>query len=140
MHIITLIIAANAFGKAVQLVGFSDVVGRVVADAPALLGPAAGYLPLGFAVLCGSGMASTQSLYHFFAAPSLSLGLDPARIGAIVSLGAAAGRTMSPVAAVTLMCSALTGTSALSLARRVALPMVVGMVAVVIVGVLLART
>ena len=62
--------------------------------------PAAGFVPLAFAALSGSGMAATQSLYGFFVAPAERLGADPKDVGAVVALGAAAGRTMSPVAAV----------------------------------------
>jgi DcuC family C4-dicarboxylate transporter len=77
-------------------------------------------------------MASTQSLFKFFAEPALSLGVDPTRVGALVSLGSAAGRTMSPVAAVALMCGVLTGTNAVTLVRRVAIPLLLGVLAAVI--------
>jgi DcuC family C4-dicarboxylate transporter len=94
--------------------------------------PTAGVLPLGFAWLCGSGMATTQSLFKFFVDPSTAAGVDPTLIGAVVSIASAAGRTMSPVAAVTLMCATLTETNALVLARRVAVPLLIGLVCVVI--------
>ena len=67
--------------------------------APGLLVPAAGFVPLAFAALSGSGMAATQSLYGFFVGPAVRLGADPKDVGAVVAIGAAAGRTMSPVAA-----------------------------------------
>jgi DcuC family C4-dicarboxylate transporter len=137
-HIISLIVVANCFGKGVEAIGLADVLGQVIEGAPWLLLPAAGAVPLGFAVLCGSGMASTQSLFPFFAAPALRLGIDPGHVGAVVSLAAAAGRTMSPVAAVTLMCGELTGTNPLELARRVALPLLAGVAAVVIAAILMA--
>jgi DcuC family C4-dicarboxylate transporter len=61
----------------------------------------------------------------------VALGLDAVDVGALVSLGSAAGRTMSPVAAVTLMCATLTATNPFTLAKRVALPLLTGMVVVV---------
>lgn len=131
-HIITLIVAANTFGKGIELIGLAAVIGGVITSLPGLMLPAAGFLPLSFAVLCGSGMASTQSLFKFFAEPALSLGVDPTRVGALVSLGSAAGRTMSPVAAVALMCGVLTGTNAVTLVRRVAIPLLLGVLAAVI--------
>jgi DcuC family C4-dicarboxylate transporter len=67
------------------------------------------------------------------------LGLDPMQVGAVVSLAAAAGRTLSPVAAVTLMCAQLTRTNPLELVRRVAVPLLAGMVVVVMVAALLVR-
>lgn len=137
LHIITLIVAAFTFGKGVELIGVAALIGTVITSLPGLLLPAAGFLPMGFAVLCGSGMASTQSLYQFFAAPASSLGVDRVQVGALVSLGAAAGRTMSPVAAVVLMCAALTGSNAVTLVKRVAIPLLAGVLVAVIVAVFL---
>jgi DcuC family C4-dicarboxylate transporter len=137
-NIISLIVTASCFGEGVRQIGLADLIGQAIQAHPPLLLPAAGTLPCGFAVLCGSGMASTQSLFGFFAAPALRLDMDPAHVGAVVSLGAAAGRTMSPVAAVTLMCAALTGTSPFDLARRVALPLLAGVAAVVAAAILMA--
>jgi DcuC family C4-dicarboxylate transporter len=89
-------------------------------------------VPLTFAAISGSGMASTQSLYGFFHDPAVALGLDPVAIGSLVSLGSAAGRTMSPVAAVVLMCATLTGTNPFTLVRRVAVPLLTGITVVVL--------
>jgi DcuC family C4-dicarboxylate transporter len=97
-----------------------------------LLQPLAAFVPLAFGAVCGSGMASTQSLYGFFHAPALALGIDPVAVGSLVSVGAAAGRTMSPVAAVTLMSATLTGTNPFTLAKRVALPLLLGIAVVVV--------
>ena len=88
------------------------------------------------AAVSGSGMASTQSLYGFFHAPAIALELDPVAVGSMVSLGAAAGRTMSPVAAVTLMSATLTGTNPFTLAKRVAVPLLVGIAVVLILRIL----
>jgi C4-dicarboxylate transporter len=46
---------------------------------------------------------------------------------------------MSPVAAVVLLCSTLTRTSPIDLAKRVVLPLLVGTVAVITTAVLLTR-
>jgi DcuC family C4-dicarboxylate transporter len=96
-----------------------------------LLVPLAALVPLLFAALCGSGMASTQSLYGFFHEPALALEVDPVELGALTAVGSAAGRTMSPVAAVTLMCAQLTGSHPLSLARRVCWPLLAGIATVI---------
>jgi DcuC family C4-dicarboxylate transporter len=130
-NVVSLIVIANCFGKAIEAAGLAQALGQLIADAPRLMTPLAAFVPLTFAAISGSGMASTQSLYGFFHAPAVALGLDPVDVGALVSLGAAAGRTMSPVAAVTLMCATLTGTNPFTLAKRVAIPLLVGMVVVV---------
>lgn len=130
-HIISLIVTANCFGKAIEHVGLAKALGELISDHPGSLVPLAGAVPCAFAAVSGSGMASTQSLYGFFHGPAVDLGHDPAAVGAVVSLASAAGRTMSPVAAVTLMCCTLTGAKPFELARRVAPPLVIGLVVVV---------
>jgi C4-dicarboxylate transporter, DcuC family len=130
-HIISLIVTANCFGKAIEHVGLAKALGELIADHPHSLVPLAGAVPWAFATVSGSGMASTQSLYGFFHGPAVELGHDPASVGAVVSLASAAGRTMSPVAAVTLMCCTLTGAKPFELVRRVAPPLMIGLVVVV---------
>lgn len=136
-HIISLIVTAACFGEGVKLMGLKVLIANLIDSWPALLLPIAGALPLAFACLCGSGMAATQSLFGFFLEPARSLGMDPVHVGAVISIGAAAGRTMSPVAAVALMCASITDTNVFALVKRVALPLLVSMVAVVIAGAML---
>ncbi len=137
-HIISLIVAASCFGEGIKMIGIAQVIGDVSREAPQLLLPAAGVLSLGFGMLCGSGMATAQSLFPFFAEATLRLDMDPAHVGAVVSLGAAAGRTMSPVAAVVLMCASMTKTDPLVLVKRVAPPLLAGMLVIIIAAILLA--
>jgi DcuC family C4-dicarboxylate transporter len=99
-----------------------------------------GVLPLGFALLCGSGMASTQSLFGFFAGPAVAQGQDPALVGAVVSLASAAGRTMSPVAAVVLMCATLTNTNPFDLMRRLVVPLLFGIIVVVAAAMIFSQS
>ena len=131
-NIVSLIVTANCFGVAIKEAGLADALGELIRQVPNLMQPLAAFVPLLFAAVSGSGMASTQSLYGFFHDPALALGLDPVSVGAMVSLGSAAGRTMSPVAAVVLMCATLTGTNPFTLAKRVAVPLLVGIVVVVL--------
>jgi DcuC family C4-dicarboxylate transporter len=133
-HIISLIVTAACFGKGVEQIGLAGRLGDLIRRWPGSLLPTAGSLPLAFAWVCGSGMASTQSLFAFFVPPSLSLGADPVHVGAVVSIAAAAGRTMSPVAAVTLMCAALTETNPFDLIRRIALPLMAGVGLVILLA------
>ncbi|MBP3960520.1 C4-dicarboxylate transporter DcuC [Gemmata sp. G18] len=131
-NIVSLIVIANCFGEAIKSAGLAEALGALIRSAPGLMQPLAALVPLVFAAICGSGMASTQSLYGFFHGPAEALGLDPVAVGAMVSLGSAAGRTMSPVAAVVLMCGTLTGTNPFTLAKRVAVPLLVGITVVVL--------
>jgi C4-dicarboxylate transporter, DcuC family len=139
-HIISIIVAAACFGEGVKLLGLARLIGALTDWLPHLLLPMAGAFSLGLAALSGSGMAATQSLFGLFAEPALRLGVAPDHLGAVVALCAAAGRTMSPVAAVALMCASLTGTRATDLARRVAVPLLAGAIAVVVAATLRAAT
>ncbi|MGE3809709.1 MAG: C4-dicarboxylate transporter DcuC [Gemmataceae bacterium] len=133
-RIVSLIVTANCFGTGIKAVGFAAVIGRATTLFPALLLPTAGLLPYSFAWVSGSGMASTQSLYDLFVKPALALDVDPLQVGALVSIASAAGRTMSPVAAVVLMCASLTDTSPIDLMKRIAVPLLAGLVVVVMVA------
>ena len=137
-HIISVIVSATCFGKGVEKLGLAGLLGSAITAAPGFLTPCAAALPLLFSLLCGSGMASTQSLFGFFVDPARSLGASPVAVGAVVSIAAAAGRTMSPVAAVTLMSANLSGAEPIALARRVAVPLLVGVTAVVVIRLFLA--
>ena len=75
---------------------------------------------MAFAFLCGSGIAATKGLFDVFAESAVQHGFEPLEVGAVMAICADAGRTMSPVAAVTLMCARLTGTEPLELVKRVA--------------------
>ena len=131
-HVVSLIVVATCFGKAIEGVGLAKRLGQLIEAEPSLLQPLAGLVPCGFAWVCGSGMAATQSLYGFFHGPAVAAGADPVGVGALVSVGAAAGRTMSPVAAVVLMCGTLTDTRPGELLKRVAPPLVAGLGAAIL--------
>jgi DcuC family C4-dicarboxylate transporter len=137
-HIISLIVAAACFGEGIKVVGLAEALGDVIKQMPDVLIPAAGLFSLGFATLSGSGMATTQALFPFFARPALEIGIDPIHVGAVVSLAAAAGRTLSPVAAVTLMTARLTDTDAFQLSKAVALPLLASTAAIILAAMLLA--
>jgi DcuC family C4-dicarboxylate transporter len=125
-------VAATTFGEGVRVVGIDKALHRAVDAFPALLIPLVVGSSALFAWVCGSGIAATQSLFGFFIVPAQNQGIDPVGIGSLVSLASASGRTMSPVAAVSIISSSLTKTETFTLARRVALPLLAGLVALVI--------
>jgi DcuC family C4-dicarboxylate transporter len=139
-NIVSLIVVANCFGLAVKEIGLAALLGDAIRAFPLLLLPAGGLLPLGFGFLCGSGMATTQSLFGFFTGPALAQGEDLALVGAVVAIASAAGRTISPVAAVVLMCAAMTGTSPFDLIRRLVVPVLFGMILVVAAAITISLT
>ncbi len=137
-QIISLIVAASCFGEGIKWIGLAELLGRTLETWPSLLIPAAIGLPAAFALVCGSGMATTQSLFGFFVEPARFLHYDLLRLGALISFASAAGRTMSPVAAVTLMCASLAEVNPMQLVRRLVVPVLAGLLALLVAGLLLA--
>jgi DcuC family C4-dicarboxylate transporter len=123
-NIIAIIAAANAFGTGVNRLRMADWVAGVTRTWPGMLWPLAAAGAMSFAVVCGSGIAATESLYRFFAQPGWSVD-DNLAVGAIVSIAAAAGRTSSPAAAAVLLVASLVGVNPWSLVRRVGPPLIV---------------
>jgi C4-dicarboxylate transporter, DcuC family len=130
--IISIIVAANCFGEALRSIGVATLVGNLLQGRAQLLFPLAICLPLLFGTLTGSGVAATQSLFQIFIGPSHGLGVDPLVTGGIVSIGGAAGRTMSPVSPANVIISNLTGVRPLELSRLVAIPLLAGLCVVAI--------
>ncbi|QVL35006.1 C4-dicarboxylate transporter DcuC [Telmatocola sphagniphila] len=131
-EIVSLIVVAQCFGKSLSLIGIADRIEGFIKDHESTLLPLATIIPGAFAYVSGSGMAATSSLYKIFVQPSINLGHDPMDVGALVSIASAAGRTMSPFAAVALMSAQLTGTNPFSLVRRVAGPLIIGLIVAVV--------
>jgi len=136
-HIISLIVIAKCFSTGIKNSGVAELVESAAGIAPLLLVPLAGLIPLVLAFLCGSGIGATQGLYPTFADIAMRQEIDPTWIGVVCCIGSAAGRTMSVVAAVTLMCSNLTGSTPGQLSRRVAVPLLIGILTVI--GIVMLR-
>ena len=131
IHIISLIVIAKCFSEGIKLSGITDVIGHLAEAVPILLLPLAAILPAMLAFLSGSGIGATQGLYPLLADVALKQGVDPIHVGVLACIGAAAGRTMSIVAAVTIMCSQLTETKPVELSRKVVPPLCAGLLVLI---------
>lgn len=129
-RIVSVIIVANCFGTGIKQLHLDGPIRELIHDRPDLVWPLASGLTLAFAILSGSGMAATQTLFDIYVTKAMSLELA-LRVGAVTSIAAAAGRTMSPVAAVVLTCAQLTDANGLAMARRVAIPLITATIAMV---------
>lgn len=133
--IIALTISAQVFGAGLAASGLSSWLMQQSERAGAL--PALAVLfPAGLAAISGSGSGPVLAFAQTFLAP-LPAGpaLDQAAV--LSCCGGAFGRTLSPVAAVTVCVAGFVQISPLALVRRVALPLVVG--ATVALGVIVTR-
>ncbi len=125
-HIISLIVAASTFAEGVRLSGLIAVVIRNIAGWPEFAMVAGMVAPWGLAVISGTGIAPAVAVMEFFVPAAGSMGLDPVRLGTVSALGAHFGRTMSPAAAVVMVCSTLANARATELIRHVAPPLFAG--------------
>jgi C4-dicarboxylate transporter, DcuC family len=130
-NVVSIIVMGACFAEGLKLCGLAAALDGFIRSTPALLVPLAAIVPWAFAFISGSGMASTQGLYGVFHDSAASVGYDKNEIGAVVSVASAAGRTMSPVAAVVLMCATLNNVKPFDIVKRVALPLLVGLVVTV---------
>jgi DcuC family C4-dicarboxylate transporter len=129
-NIISIIVAANCFGTGITALNLAEWVAALTKIRPGMIWPVAGTLSFLFAVVSGSGMAATESLYRFFAQGDWPLEGNLA-VGAVTSIAAAAGRTTSPAAAVLLVCAPLVGAKPMDILRRIFLPLVIATVSTV---------
>ncbi len=106
-HVISLIVAASTFAEGVRLSGLIAVVVRRVARWPDLALAAGMIAPWSLAVIAGTGIAPAVAMMEFLVPAAASMGIDPVRLGTVSALGAHFGRTMSPAAAVVMVCSTL---------------------------------
>lgn len=135
-HVISLIVVASTFAEAVRLSGLIEVLIRAIAPWPVLAMIAATIAPWGLACVSGTGIAPAVAVMEFFVPEAVSMGLEPVRLGTMAALGAHFGRTMSPAAAVVMVSSRLSQSSARELIRAVAIPLFVGGAVLLVAGML----
>ncbi|MBX7104522.1 MAG: C4-dicarboxylate transporter DcuC [Gemmataceae bacterium] len=121
--IVSIIATANCFGDGVKAMNLTEGIGRLTQSNPGMIWPLAAGASYAFAWVCGSGMATTESLYRFFMQGQWAV---PANltIGSVVSISAAAGRTSSPAAAVVLLVASLVEVRPVQLLKLVTFPLV----------------
>jgi DcuC family C4-dicarboxylate transporter len=130
-HVISLIVVATTFAAAVERSGLIQLLIRAMTAWPRsalVVAPLASWF---LAFVAGTGIAPAVSIMEFFVPQARSLGLDPIRLGAVTSLAAHFGRTMSPAAAVVMTAARLAGESPRELIRRVAGPLLIGLAVLV---------
>ncbi len=125
-HVISLIVVASTFAEAIRLSGLIELLIQAIVPWPVLARVVAMIAPWGLAVVSGTGIAPAVAIMEFFIPAAGSMGLEPVQLGTLAALGAHFGRTMSPAAAVVMVSSRLSQSSAKELIREVAIPLFVG--------------
>lgn len=131
--IISLTLSAQVFGAGLAAIGFSQALVTALGGSAAAGALLAVGLPWLLAALSGSGSGPVQVFGQSFLV-HLGAEQDPARLAALACLGGAFGRTLSPVAAVTLYCSGLVGAPPAALVRRVLPALLAGAFAALLIA------
>ncbi len=130
-HIISLIVVASTFAAGVELSGLIGLLIRAISAWPEsalVVAPLASWF---LAFVAGTGIAPAVAIMEFFVPAAGPLGLDPLRLGAVTSLAAHFGRTMSPAAAVVMVAARLSGAKPRELIRCVAGPLLIGLMVLI---------
>jgi DcuC family C4-dicarboxylate transporter len=125
-HVISLIVAASTFAEGVRQSGLIGLLIRAMIPWPAAAMVVATGSAWCLAFISGTGIAPAVAIMEFFVPAAASMGIDPTRLGALAAIGAHFGRTMSPAAAVVMLSARLADSQPADLIRRVAVPLLVG--------------
>src|SRR4029077_21277736 len=104
-------ITATMFTEGIKANHLIEELASVLTGRPSVAMFASVALTGSLAVATGSGMAPGMAIIKAIVPAAASMEMDPIRLGALASVAAQLGRTMSPVAAVTIMVATLSGTT-----------------------------
>lgn len=125
VNIVILIAAANMFIQGMNCIGLIKELIALMAGSAAIAKISAVFGPFLVAAVSGSGNAAVIAFNGAVTPYAPSFGLDTGMMGACVSSAGMIGRTMSPVAGVTIICAELAGVSPMELVKRTAIPCIV---------------
>ena len=90
--------------------------------------------PFLLATMTGSGDAAAIAFNTAVTVHAASFGLEPLSLGASVAAAGGLGRTMSPIAGACIICASYAGVNPMELAKRNAIPTILGCVVFVIMS------
>lgn len=135
-HVISLIVTATAFTEGIKINGVIELLTSALAHLPTVTILVSAAIPWLLAVVGGSGIAPAVAVMKVLVPVAGEIGLDPVRLGTYAAVAAQLGRTMSPAAAVVMMSATVSGREPFELLRRVTLPLVAGLAALMVAAAL----
>ncbi len=128
-----IIIAAAVFVAGLQALGVIDALIDSMIEFSAVAGYAGTFGPFLLAVISGSGDAAAFAFNEAVTPFAAQFGLGTIELGSIAALAGALGRTMSPVAAATIVCAGYANVNPMELAKRTAPGMILATIAAMII-------
>ncbi len=116
--VVSIIACAGVFTLGMEAIGLTPALIAMMESNPniAIYAAAVGPLVIGF--LCGSGDAATLAFNGSITPLASSFGLEPVNLGCLAYFCGCFGRTMSPVAGVTIICASLSKVSPIDISKR----------------------
>ena len=108
----------------------TDYLVEVMKNSQALAQLTAATGPFFMAMVSGSGNAASLAFYGSVVPHAPDMGYGIIELGSVAQIAAGLGRTMSPVAAATIICAKFAGVSPMDIAKRNALPTLAALVVI----------
>lgn len=129
-EVIGLMCAAAVFCGGMKVIGLTDYLVEVMKNSQALAQLTAAIGPFFMAMVSGSGNAASLAFYGSVVPHAPDMGYGIIELGSVAQIAAGLGRTMSPVAAATIICAKFAGVSPMDIAKRNALPTLAALVVI----------
>lgn len=124
-----IIIAAGVFAAGLRATGLIDAAVAALKDSNEFARWGGSLGPWIMGVITGSGDAATQAFNEAVTPHAESFGMTIPGLGGLAFLTGALGRTMSPLAGVTILVSGIAMVSPIEVIKRTAVPCIVAVVA-----------
>ncbi len=127
--VVGLMAAAATFCAGMEAIGLTGALIDMMKESQSIAKIAAAAGPFLMAVVSGSGNAAGVAFIGSVVPHAHEFGSTIIELGGIAEVGGAIGRSMSPVAASAVICAKLAGVNPMELAKRNALPTILGAIA-----------
>ncbi|MBP2626214.1 MAG: C4-dicarboxylate anaerobic carrier-like protein [Firmicutes bacterium] len=131
-HVFGIIICALVFVSGLKSVGIIQSLIDLMISNPSIAKISSAFGPFVLGVMSGSGDAAAVAFNKAVTVDAIKFGLSPLDMGSMAAIGAALGRTMSPVAGGLIICATLAGASPMEVAKRNAPGMSLACIAVLV--------
>lgn len=131
--VVTLIVAAAVFVAGMQSLGIVDSLIEYMKNSSGMAKIAAAWDPFLITVLSGSGDAVSLAFNGAITPFAADFGLEPSNLGSLAYLSGGLGRSMCPVAPVSIICAQLAGVETMDMAKRNAIPAILALLAVMFI-------
>lgn len=131
--VVTLIVAAAVFVAGMQSLGIVDSLIEYMKNSQGMAKVAAAWGPFLITVLSGSGDAVSLAFNGAITPFAADFGLESSNLGSLAYLSGGLGRSMCPVAPVSIICAQLAGVETMDMAKRNAIPAVLALLTVMFI-------